>query len=234
MREQTLQFWAHFTNLFFPKLCLACNYKAPPRNQDFCLKCLKELPKTTYHFEVENDFTKRFWGRVKLEAGASMYLFAKKSRVKNLIHNLKYQGQKQIGETVGKYYGRQLKSSPLFQEIDLIVPVPLHWKKERMRGYNQSFHFALGLSETMDLPILKDGLIRNVYGDSQTKKSKEERLQNAMNDFEVNRPNELKGKHILLVDDVLTTGATIEGCSTKLLELEGTKVSAVTIAMAVN
>lgn len=219
-------------SLFFPRLCLACNQKAPAIKELICTECLIRLPRTIFHLEKENEFTQRFWGRTKLETGAAMYLFSKGSKTQNLIHNLKYNGKAKVGVLLGQIYGRKLAKSPLYQSIDVIVPVPLHWKKLQIRGYNQSEQFARGLSETMNIPYLKDGMIRTMHADSQTTKSREERMANVLKSFDVYLHGDLKGKHILLADDVLTTGATIEACTNKLLKLENTKVSAVTIAMA--
>lgn len=232
MRNHLLQIWEGFSNLFYPKLCLACNYKSPSSSDIFCLSCIAKMPKTNHHLEKENEFTQRLWGRVKLESGAAMLLYSKKGRTQNLIYNLKYNGQKTVGTTLGKMYGRKLKKIAFYQSIDLIVPVPLHWKKQRIRGYNQSEEFGKGLSETLDIPFIPDALKRTIHSDSQTKKSREERMRNVLAAFETNRPESLKGKHVLLVDDVLTTGATIEACASKILDCEGTKVSALTIAMA--
>ncbi len=232
MKKHALEIGEAFMSLFFPRLCLACNENIPALKEEICTECVVRLPRTQYHLEKENEFTKRFWGRVKLEAGSAMYLFSKGSRAQNLIHNLKYKGKSQVGISLGKMYGRKMQKSPLFDGIEIIVPVPLHWKKERKRGYNQSEKFAQGLSEVMNIPYLKDGLVRSIHAESQTTKSREARMANVLKSFDVNLPEKLKGKNILLVDDVLTTGATIEACAGKLLELDGTKVSAVTIAMA--
>ncbi|RMG87177.1 MAG: ComF family protein, partial [Bacteroidetes bacterium] len=221
-----------FSGMLFPRLCPACQTNLPPKNDLICLPCSVKLPKTGHHLKAENEFTRRFWGRVPLQAGAARYYFTKKSRTQNLLHQLKYHGQKQIGEVIGEQYGAELAQSPFFRDVEVIVPVPLHWKKERHRGYNQSYHFALGLARALRLPVLKNGLARTRFGASQTRKSKTERFQNALSDFLVAQPQWLIGKHCLLVDDVLTTGATLEGCATQLLALPNTKVSAVTIAMA--
>ena len=219
---------------FYPKLCLACNYTTPPIDEWLCLSCKLRLPKTNFHLAKDNAFTERFWGRVKIEAAAGMYYFKKGGRTQNLIHNLKYKKRSQIGVILGNIYGKELKKSPYFQDVEIIVPVPLHWKKLRKRGYNQSSVFAEGLSETMEIPWVVDGLRRNENSESQTKKSKMSRLENVMAVFEVKNRKKLEGKHILLVDDVLTSGATLEACATKILEVPGTKVSLVTIAVAMN
>lgn len=232
--RKLLQPFEDLLYLFFPHLCLACSHNAPPYGEDICTPCRATLPETNFHLSKENPFTDRFWGRVKIESGAALYLFAKSNRVQQLLHNLKYNGKKEIGITLGLRYGYMLKKAPHFASVDLIVPVPLHPKKERMRGYNQSEMFAIGLSESMKIPYHKDALKRVQHGDSQTKKSRMARLGNVETVFEIKKGKGLEGKHILLVDDVLTTGSTLEACANKLLELPGAKVSMATIAIAIH
>ncbi len=223
-----------FFYLLYPHLCLACGTEAPPYNQDICTKCEATLPQSHFHRSKENPFTERFWGRVPLHTGAGMYLFTKQSRVAHLIHNFKYNGKKEVGLILGRRYGRILKRESHFRGIDCIVPVPLHWKKQRKRGFNQSDMFGNGLAESMEIPCIKDGLERLKDTDSQTKKSREARLTNMQGVFVVKKPKQLAGKHILLVDDVLTTGSTLEVCANELLKAPGAKVSMATIAVAIN
>lgn len=219
--------------LFYPHLCLACGKNAPPYRQDICTPCKATLPETNFHLEKENPFTERFWGRVDLHAGAALYLFTKRGRVQHLIHNLKYKGKREVGITLGRRYGYYLRRSPYFIESEIIVPVPLHPRKERMRGFNQSEMFAKGLSESMGIPYLKNGLKRTAHTASQTKKSRLDRLENMEGTFAVGKEKALQGKHILLVDDVLTTGSTLEACAAELLKVPGATVSMATIAIAV-
>ena len=172
MKNQIQQLWEGFSNLFYPNLCLACNYNAPSAGEIFCLNCIIKLPKTKHHLEKENEFTRRLWGRVELNAGGALFLYSKKGRAQRLIYNLKYKGKKEVGVEVGKMYGFKLRNAPLFQNLDVIVPVPLHWKKERMRGYNQSTEFGKGLAEVLSIPLLVNALKRNIHSDSQTRKSR--------------------------------------------------------------
>jgi ComF family protein len=185
------------------------------------------------HLIKENRFTDRFWGRIPLQTGAALYHFQKETSIQHLIFQLKYNGKSHIGYKLGLYFGKQLTSnSTFYKDIDLIIPVPLHPIKERKRGYNQSAHFAAGLSESMQKPWLKNGLKRITHGESQTRKTREERYENVLKAFKVYQTKKLTGKHILLVDDVLTTGATLEGCAMKILALPNTRVSMATIAIA--
>ncbi|HHH50101.1 MAG TPA: ComF family protein [Saprospiraceae bacterium] len=227
-----LRFVDDFISLFFPRLCLACGKNTPQKKELICISCQYHLPKTKFHLEKENKFTQRFLGRLELQSGAALYYFTKGGRTQHLIHQLKYKGKREVGVMLGQHYGELLKDSPHFKDIDLIVPVPMHPKKEHMRGYNQSTQFAKGLSETMEKPYYKKALKKITHTISQTKKTRFERLQNVINTFEVNQVNALKRKHVLLVDDVLTTGATLEACGLKILEVEDTKLSMLTIAIA--
>jgi len=226
------QYLMDFVYLFYPNLCLACEEQPPPNGEIICLKCQYNLPKTDFHKEKNNLFTERLFGRIPLQASAALYYFVKGGLTQKLIHNLKYKGKYEVGLRLGKIYGEQLKSSENFKTVELIVPVPLHPRKEKIRGYNQSDAFAKGLSETLGIPWLKDGLVRREFTDTQTKKNRLERLENVRKAFQIGNKEELIGKHILIVDDVLTTGATLEACSEKILELTDTKVSLATIAIA--
>lgn len=218
-------------DLFFPHLCLACEENRLDGQEILCHTCKRNLPETNMHELKENRFTDRFWGRVYLETGAALYIYAKGEHVQSLIHQLKYKDKPRIGVKLGERYGKKLKKAALYADIDVIIPVPLHPKKERKRGYNQSDQFAMGLSDTMDIPWMKNGLTRVTYGESQTRKSRSDRFEEVMQAFEVTNPKKLEGKHILLVDDVLTTGATLEACASKILKVPNTKVSMVTLAI---
>ena len=220
--------------LFYPRLCLACERKDIPPKQILCISCEAKLPRTNFHLFQENEFTQRFWGRISLEAASALYFFEKESKAQTLIHNLKYKGKQKVGVMLGQVLGDLLKDSPHYQDIDVIIPIPLHRKKERQRGFNQSDVFAQGLSDSMGIPWQRDVLIRTTYTSSQTKKSRKERFENVVQAFHVLQPEKIKGKHILLVDDVFTTGATLEAGAVKILEVPDTKISLATIAFAKN
>ena len=221
-----------FVALFYPRLCLACEYHIPPRDQVICISCQYQLPKTKFHLERENAFTQRFWGRVPVDAGAALYHFTKSSKTQQLIHQLKYQGKRQVGIQLGQLYGKALKASPYFEKVERIIPVPLHPRKQKIRGFNQSAQFAQGLSESMQIPWSENNLIRTTMSESQTQKSRMDRFANVQAAFQVKNEKEISGKHLLLVDDVMTTGATLEACALQLLKVDGVKVSMATIAIA--
>ncbi|MEZ5056543.1 MAG: phosphoribosyltransferase family protein [Saprospiraceae bacterium] len=230
---KTIPFLTDFLHLFFPNVCIACHENHPLENQYLCVGCNFRLPRTDFHFHKENPFTERFWGRFPLVYGASMLYFKKRGLTRILISNLKYKGQKEIGNRLGETYGRTLKASPYFNDMDAIIPVPLHFKKEQKRGYNQSAAFGDGLSVGLEIPQWLDVLKRKRHSETQTRKGTIERLQNVETIFEIIKPEKIEGKHLLLVDDVLTTGATLESCALELLKVEGVKISIVTIAIAV-
>ena len=221
------EYFDGFVGLFYPRLCLACRETPTIKGELPCIRCQYELEMDDSYLQKENEITRRFWGRIPLEAGATMYYFNKGGKVRTLIHQLKYHNQYQIGVEFGKVFGKKLIQTAHFQEIDCIVPVP---KKERKRGYNQSEAIAKGLSETMLKPYFFDGVKRILHLKSLTKKNRDERFKSIENAYEVKRAKKLKGKHILLVDDVLTTGATMEACARKILELPDTKLSVMVIA----
>lgn len=227
-----LRWFSDFFNLLYPKLCLACGRNLPPTHELICLSCEYQLPQTRQHELKENAFTEIFWGRVPLVAGAAMYYFTKAGRVQRLIHQLKYENKPEIGQALGRLYGQWLRQAEHFQGIDAVVPVPLHPRKQHRRGYNQAAAIGRGLAESLLLPHYARALERPVYAESQTRKSRQARLENAQTAFRVRRPELLQGKHVLLVDDVLTTGATLEACASQILELPDTRVSMVTLAMA--
>ncbi len=182
--------------------------------------------------EKDNPIEKIFWGRVPLNAAASYYSFTKGGKVQHLIHQLKYKGQREVGVTIGDLYGYELKQSDNFNTVDLIIPVPLHKRKIKSRGYNQSEAFAEGLSASMNVKTDFRTLYRALDSASQTKKTRFLRWKNVETVFHVKDEITLQGKHILLVDDVITTGATLEACVHALQKIPGVKVSIATIAWA--
>jgi len=231
LKKSSYQIFDDIFSLLYPRVCLACGNNIRAHEEAICLTCQFKMPKTDFHEYRENPFTERFWGRVKLNCGSAFFYFGKGGKVQELIHNLKYNNKPEIGVRVGGLYGKVLGKSLFFRQADIIVPVPLHPRKKRMRGYNQSAVFAQGLSESMNIPWM-EALRRTEMTETQTKKDRISRFDNVKDAFEVADPEFMKGKHILLVDDVITTGATIEACALKILAVPGTKVSVVTIAFA--
>jgi ComF family protein len=218
--------------LVYPELCAACGKPLNTGEQCLCASCRFHLPKTNFHLETENPIVKQFWGKVKVEAAASYFLFTKGEKVQNIIHELKYKKRKDIGIFLGELYGYDLKRSHVFSSVESILPVPLHPSKLRKRGYNQSACFAEGLSKSLEVSLDTKSLVRNTATQTQTRKHRYERFENVDNVFAVAEPGQVIGKHVLLVDDVITTGSTLVSCAEALLQQPGTKVSIATIAYA--
>jgi len=218
--------------LLFPNLCNACGTPLFQNEHVICTKCSYDLPFTDYHIHAENRVAKQLWGRLTLNAAMAMLYFRKGAKVQNLIHNLKYNNKTDVGIMLGNLLGERLKDSPLYRDIDIIIPVPLHQKKFRLRGYNQSTFIAQGISEKMDIMYTENILLRTISTESQTRKSRYNRYENMKDVFEVKDAKSIIGKHILLVDDVITTGATLEACANQLLENGVSKVSIAALAFA--
>ena len=222
-----------FIDLFYPRICPACQRVLNQNEHGLCLHCLTSLPKTYFHLLSENPAEKLFWGRIKVEKAASFYYFTKHGHIQNLLHNIKYKGLKDIATEVGRLYGLELKQTNYFNDADFIVPVPLHPKKLKARGYNQAEYFAKGLSESLGIPLSVNNLVRTIHTATQTNKSRFQRWQNVSSIFHVNDPESLRDKHLVVVDDVITTGSTIES-SFSALEGLNCRFSVATIAFASN
>lgn len=219
-------------NIFFPNNCRSCNHRLVETEAVVCLHCQQQLPETDFHLQEPNLMSKLFWGRIDIQYALAAYYFFKKSSMQRLMHQFKYHGKTEIGTYFGEQYGRKLKQYQFDKKFDLIVPVPLHRKKKKIRGYNQSDYFAEGLSQAMKVEWRNDVMIRKVYNVSQTKKSKYSRWENVERIFAVDLPKEVKGKHILLVDDVVTTGSTLEACALQLHRAGASKVSLAVMGFA--
>lgn len=201
------------------------------RNENLiCTECYVVIPRTGYHNVPENPVAQLFWGRCRLEKAAAFSYYNKGSRIRNLVHNLKYKGIKELGFELGNIYGQSLKSSGFTDDIDLIIPVPLHPLKKRRRGFNQSELICDGLARVTGIPVDYTSLTRVTGTDTQTKRSRYERWKNVEGIFCVTDSVLLRGKHILLVDDVITTGSTVESCANELLKSEGVRVSVISLA----
>ena len=219
-------------SLFYPRLCAGCNTPLVKGEDIICLNCQADLPRTNYHFYPENPVFQLFIGRANITLASSFCQFDKGGRLQHLLHQLKYNGKSEIGLKMGILFGYELIQNSLYQDIDAIIPVPLHPRKEKKRGYNQSAEIGKGLAQSMNRPVISGNLVREIHTSSQTRKGRFERWENVKELFSLNNPDLVKGKHILLVDDVVTTGATLEACAQVLLKVPGTIVSIATIACA--
>ena len=224
--------WDDFLSLLFPRICYGCGNHLLRNENIICTECYVVIPRTDYHLYRENPVEQLFWGRCKIETAAAFSFYNRGSRIRNLIHNLKYRGIKEIGSELGRIYGLSLKSSGFTDSIDIIIPVPLHPAKQRSRGFNQSELIADGISDTTGIHVNKGAVVRIVSSSTQTKRSRYERWVNVEGIFSIKDPESIRGKHILLIDDVITTGSTMESCINEILKTEGVKVSVVSIAYA--
>ncbi|KPL15173.1 MAG: hypothetical protein AMS26_08320 [Bacteroides sp. SM23_62] len=220
-----------FFNLLVPVFCPACGKVLVNNERIICTGCIYELPRTRYLSYTENPVARLFWGRVCVENATALFQYQKGSRFQRLIHELKYNGRQDIGREMGRMLGVELDGSP-FASADIILPVPLHKKKYRQRGYNQCDPIAQGLSESLGISWHNGHLIRPSVSLTQTNRSRIDRWSNVDGIFEVKDPGNLCGKHIILVDDVVTTGATLDACATAILSLENVRVSIATLAVA--
>ena len=211
---------------------MVCGDKLIEQEQWICLHCLHHIPRTNFHLESDNPVARLFYGRVQIEYATSFFYFSKGSKYQSLLHNLKYKGMKELGEEIGKHFGIDLMQSPEFSTVDVICPVPLHPQKERKRGYNQSWWIASGIARQMQKELSSDNLIRVTATETQTRKSRFARWQNVEGIFELSNPEAFSGKHVLLVDDVVTTGSTLEACASSILTKTDARISIATLATA--
>jgi ComF family protein len=221
-----------FISLLYPRQCLCCNQILTKQETTVCFDCLVGIPRTQFHLMEDNPVEMLFWGRIKVEHATSYFNFQKGSRYQPLLHALKYKGIHEVGTFLGRIFASEISESGFFNGIDRIVPVPLHPKKEKKRGYNQSIMIAKGMEQIVSVPVDSTTLSRNYYSETQTRKGRWERWKNVEELFVVNDKKLIENKHILLIDDVVTTGATLEACGTELLKCDGVKISIATLAWA--
>ena len=233
MMQMLKTLFADTMHLFYPHVCMGCGSDLLQQDSIICLRCLHDLPHTNFAQHTGNPIEKIFWGRVPLAAAHSEFYFAKESLIQQLIHQLKYKGNQEIGIFLGQLMGRSLLNSNRFSNIDFLVPLPLNPRKERKRGYNQAAVICNGMSGTMQVPVLTGIVTRGRFTETQTKKHRTERWENVANSFIVTDKEKLVGKNLLLVDDVITTGATLEACCQSILRVEGVKMSLATLSTAV-
>jgi ComF family protein len=224
MKESLLHF-------FFPHTCCGCGNDILPEDSTLCLHCLHHLPETCFEWHPSNPVEKMFWGRLPLMAASAQFYFTKESLVQHLMHLLKYKGNKELGIQLGRIMGEQLKKSGRFR-ADALIPLPLYPAKEKRRGYNQATVLCEGMSQVMQVPVLDQAVQRPEHTETQTKKGRVERWKNMEGKFILSDPGSLRNKQVILVDDVVTTGATLESCGLELLKVPGLQLSIATLCMA--
>ena len=219
-------------HLAYPHVCEGCGHDLAEITHPLCLRCLHALPVTNFHLHAGNPVERLFWGRLPITHASAHLYFTKESLVQHLIHQFKYRNNKELGIYLGKIMGQALVSSNRFQDIDALVPLPLFAAKERKRGFNQAAVLCEGIAAVLHKPVLYGVIIRSGHTDTQTRKSRVERWANIEGKFELRASAALYGKQILLVDDVVTTGATLEACGRTLLAVENLQLSIATLCFS--
>lgn len=225
--------WLHsLRSLLFPRCCVVCGAPLVKSEEYLCLRCYAQVPRTDYHHWDENPVERLFWGKISLVRATAWFFYHKGNDFRLILHTLKYYGCKELGEVMGRAMAAELLPAGFFADVDVIVPVPLHRKKQQLRGYNQSEWIARGVSTVTNLPIDILSVTRERNTETQTRKSIFERWENVDGTFVLHHPELFVGKHVLLIDDVLTTGATTVACASAFDGVEGVRFSVLTLAVA--
>jgi len=220
-----------FLHLLFPHICAGCGTDLLDKESMLCIRCIAGLPETNFSVHAGNPIEKMLWGRIPLAGATATYYFSKESLIQHLVHQFKYKGNKDLGLQLGRLLGKYLVQSDRFN-AEALVPLPLFEVKEKRRGYNQATVLCDGIAEIMKIPVLKNAVSRPQHTDTQTKKGRLERWQNMEGKFVLQDEKAIADKHLLLVDDVITTGATLEACGTELLKGNNVKLSIATLCVA--
>lgn len=228
-----LQTWfGSLLHLFFPRCCVVCGEPLVEGEEAICTRCNIDMPRTNYHKVKDNLVERMFWGRIPLERATSYFFYRKGSDFRKILHQFKYGGRKDLGAIMGRFMAAELSRVDFFNGVDVIIPVPLHPGRQRARGYNQSEWIARGVAQVTGIPIDATSVVREKQTDTQTRKSAYERWENVEGIFSLRHPEYFTGKHILIIDDVLTTGATTIACADVFGEVEGVQISVLTLAVA--
>ncbi|WP_031426937.1 ComF family protein [Flavimarina sp. Hel_I_48] len=222
----------HLFNLFFPASCLACDAVLQPGERLICTQCRHDLPVTGLHYTTQKPIHELLYGRVEIEHASALFYFDKKSKVQQLIHNLKYRNYEELSGFLGKWLGFELSELEAYQDIDCVIPVPLHKSRLRERGYNQVTGFGQAIADLLEIPLEADTLLRTKKTKTQVFMTRVSRSKEVIGSFEVATTKKLRGKHILLVDDLITTGGTMEGCAIALQKIPDIKISIAAMAIA--
>jgi len=220
-----------FVHLLFPHICSGCGSDILNKESMLCMRCIDAMPETNFEIHANNPVEKKFWGRLSLQQATAQYYFVRESLMQRLMHQFKYKKNKELGTQLGRMMGESLKKSNRFT-IDALIPLPLFPAKEKKRGYNQAAILCEGIAESLQVQVLKDVIIRPQHTDTQTKKGRIERWQNMEGKFVLAKPEAIANKRVLLVDDVVTTGATLEACGIELLKAENVRLSIAALCYA--
>ena len=219
-------------HVVFPHVCDGCGSDLLNIESRLCIRCLTSLPETNFEIHPNNPVEKDFWGRIPITNASAHLYFTKESLVQHLMHQLKYKGNKELGLQLGRLMGNALKLADRFKGIDILIPLPLFPSKEKKRGYNQATVLCDGIAEILNIPVLDNVITRPQHTETQTKKGRIERWRNIEGKFQLVDPSEIQNKHVLLVDDVVTTGATLEACGIELLKAANVQLSIATLCKA--
>ena len=233
MTMKPISFWHRLLDLISPRLCVVCGQRLTVSEEIICSMCNLHLPRTGFQKDpYENEMAKLFWHQIPIERATALFYYEAHSETANILYELKYKNHPEIGEVMGRLMARELQTSGFFDGIDGIVPIPLARKRQRQRGYNQSLEIARGVSEITGLPIYDKVARRNAFEGSQTSKGRWERNENVEGVFEVKDDSAIQGKHLLIIDDVVTTGATVIACAKELCKGGHVKVSVISLGFA--
>ena len=233
MTMKPISFWHRLLDLISPRLCVVCGQRLTVSEEIICSKCNLHLPRTCFQKDpYENEMAKLFWHQIPIERATALFYYEAHSETANILYELKYKNHPEIGEVMGRLMARELQTSGFFDGIDGIVPIPLAKKRLRQRGYNQSLEIARGVSEITGLPIYNKVARRNAFEGSQTSKGRWERNENVEGVFEVKDVSAIQDKHLLIIDDVVTTGATVIACAKELCKGGHVKVSVISLGFA--
>lgn len=230
MLNPTIQIIKSVAHLLYPQICPGCGIDSVNSRQLLCVDCFENLPVTNFHMHANNPVEKIFWGRIPVVAATSFMYFTKDSMLQKLLHEFKYNGRKEIGSFLSNIMALEFMQSNRFRYFDGVVPLPLHGERLRRRGYNQAEVIARSVTETLQIPLLDKLVRRRSSTDTQTKKNRQERWDNIEGKFELTNTEDGRDKHLLLVDDVTTTGATLEACARELFKISGVRLSIATLA----
>lgn len=233
MPKPLLQYLNHFTQLFFPHVCEGCGTDVLNHDAVLCAACHAQLPETDFIASAGNLVEKKFYGQLQVQASGAAFYFTKDSLLQQLIKQLKYHGNKEVGFYLGRQLGKYLSETNRFNEVDVIVPLPLNPRKEKKRGYNQAAVIANGINSIWPKPVYTNAVERSIFTETQTHKDRISRWQSMRDVFAVTDSNALASKNILLIDDIITTGATLEACGEKILQVPGTKLFIATVAFTI-
>lgn len=230
MRDASRELYDSIIHLFYPSICYGCENEIIEHDELLCMSCTQSLPYTSFEHIPDNPVAKLFWGRCKITAGFSIFYFIEKTPLQKIIHQIKYKNEKVLGVHMGRLMGYRINELKKNIHFDMCIPMPLHPKKEKIRGYNQSALLTKGIEEVTGIPTALNVLKRTTFTSTQTKKNRIDRWLNVEHAFNISDPESIRDKHILLVDDVITTGASIEACVHTLLAHQAAEVSVAGLA----